>query len=291
MTPTPDDGAARSSSETLETPSGKDVGYENFPVGSFLLSPSVRPHVTVFYAFARAIDDIADNPALAPADKVARLDRFDRAVLGAEPDDPALAKAHAMRRTLNETGINVQHCRDLIAAFKQDAVKGRYASWDELMAYCTLSAAPIGRFLLDLHGGSRDGYGPADALCNALQVINHLQDCRDDYLTLDRVYLPLDLVTEEGGLIESLAERRTPAALRRVIDRCLEGCAGLLDEARALPRGLRSRRLAMESAAILDIATTLVQRLRRGDPLAGRVQLSKTDYFVCCARGAASALL
>lgn len=273
----------------VEAPSGKDAAYENFPVGSWLLPPAVRPHVAVFYAYARAIDDIADSAELTAEEKVVRLSGFERALLGGEVDNPAYAKAHAMRRTLNVAGVTVRHCLDLISAFKQDAVKHRYADWRELIDYCDRSAAPVGRFLLDLHGGCRLGYAPADALCNALQVINHLQDCQDDFRTLDRVYLPLDWLQEEGAAVEDLDRAAITPALRRVVERCLEGVEHLLAEAAALPGGLRSRRLAMESAAILDIAHTLVARLRARDPLARRVQLSKREYALCCVRGAALA--
>lgn len=199
-------GAHRRQENGVEAPSGKDAAYENFPVGSWLLPAALRPHVARFYAYARAIDDIADSPDLSPDEKVARLDGFARALNG-EEDDPAYAKAHAMRQCLDATGITRRHCLDLVSAFKQDAVKGRYASWSELVDYCDRSAAPVGRFLLDLHGGSREGYAASDALCNALQVINHLQDCQDDYRKLDRVYLPLDWMREEG--------RRSPTSTGR----------------------------------------------------------------------------
>lgn len=278
------------SAGTAETPSGKDEAYENFPVGSWLLPARLRPHVAVFYGFARAIDDIADNGELSPEQKVARLDGFERALLGVEAENAAFRKAHAMRRTLQQTGITTRHCRDLIDAFKQDAVKQRYRDWSELIDYCDRSAAPVGRFLLDLHGGSAHGYGPADALCNALQVINHLQDCQDDYRTLDRVYLPTDWLDAEGAAVEHLDADRTSPPLRRAIDRALDGVDALLAQAAALPYGLHSRRLAMESAATLDIARTLAARLRRRDPLAARVQLSKPAYLLCCTRGAARIL-
>lgn len=272
---------------SVEAPSGKDVEYENFPVGSWLLPAHSRPSVAVFYAFARAIDDIADSPDLAPDDKVRRLDGFERALLEPAHEEPGFEKASAMRRTLERAGITTRHCRDLIDAFKQDATKRRYASWDELIHYCERSAAPVGRFLLDLHGGSRDGYGPADALCNALQIINHLQDCQEDYRLLDRVYLPLDWMADAGTTVEALDARRSTTGLRCVLDRCLDGVDSLLRAAAPLPGGLRDRRLSMESGAILDIARTLSGRLRRGDPLARRIALSKFDYAVCCARGAA----
>ena len=273
---------------TVETPSGKDAAYENFPVGSWLLPARLRPHIAVFYRFARAIDDIADNPGLSADEKVRRLDGFERAVLGRETADPAFQTAHRMRQSLAETGIVPDHCVDLVAAFKQDATKLRYADWKDLMGYCVLSAAPVGRYLLDLHGGSQNGYGPSDALCMALQVINHLQDCKDDYKALDRVYLPGDWMVEEDVDPAALVAGFSSAAVRRVFDRTLDATAVLLRGARALPAGLKSRRLAMESSAIIEIADRLIALLRRRDPLGpSRVQLSKPGFLWCCLKGIA----
>ncbi len=270
-------------------PSGKDAAYENFPVGSMLLPVALRPHIAVFYAFARAADDIADNPDILPDEKIARLDLFENALLGRDGSEVAVAAR--MRRSLAETGVSAQHCVDLLAAFKMDAIKLRYDDWDDLMGYCILSAAPVGRFLLDLHGGSRLGFEASDALCMALQVINHLQDCKDDFLTLDRVYLPQDWMARNGVGVADLGGTETGPPLRRVLDMSLDATADLLAGARALPSGLISRRLAMESGAIITIADRLVGRLRREDPLAGRVQLSKPDYLWCCALGAVKALV
>jgi squalene synthase HpnC len=274
---------------SMEAPSGKDIAYENFPVGSWLLPARLRPHVAVFYAYARAIDDIADDPKLPPEEKIARLTGFEAALLGREQGE-GFAKAHAMRKTLSASGISVRHCLDLISAFKQDATQARYRSWDDLIDYCNRSAAPVGRFLLDLHGGGRNGYAAADALCNALQVINHLQDCQEDYRLLNRVYLPCDWLAEAGAAVEDLDRSRTTLALRRVIDRMLDATEALLATAQRLPGELKSRRLGMESSAILAIARLLVQRLRARDPLAGRVALSKAEYAWCCIRGAGAAL-
>jgi squalene synthase HpnC len=275
----------------VETPSGKSTASENFPVGSFLLPARLRPHVATFYAFARAIDDIADNPALAPADKIARLDGFAAALTGAAAG-PGYEKAERLRASLAATTVTAQHGLDLIAAFKLDAVKLRYADWRELIeGYCMLSAAPVGRYLLDLHGEDRAGFRASDALCNALQVLNHLQDCRDDYRQLDRVYLPQDWLAAAGIGVEALDAPAAGPAMRRVIDRCLDGTDELIAIARLLPGQLRSRRLAMESAVIVRIAERLSRLLRRHDPLAGRVRLSGLQFAGCGIAGIARALL
>jgi squalene synthase HpnC len=274
-----------------EAPSGKGAADENFPVGSWLLPARLRPHVARFYAFARAIDDIADNPELTPEDKIGRLDRFEAAITGRETGDPALETAHRLRASLAETGVAARHCVDLIAAFRQDAVKLRYRDWDDLMGYCALSANPVGRYLLDLHGEDPSGYPASDALCSALQVINHLQDCADDHRNLDRVYLPQDWMAEAGTTVAALDRPEAEPALRRVLDRCLDGTAGLLAQADALPGCLASRHLALESAVIVALAHRLVRELRARDPLAERVVLSKTQSALTGAGPAARELL
>jgi phytoene/squalene synthetase len=125
----------------------------------------------------------------------------------------------------------------------------------------------------------------------ALQVINHLQDCQDDYRSLDRVYLPLDWMDDAGAAVEDLDAPAASVALRAVFDRTLAATEALLAGARVLPDGLASRRLAMESAAILNIAERLAGLLGRRDPLARRIVLSKPGYLWCCLRGVLSVLL
>jgi squalene synthase HpnC len=277
--------AVTASAGAVETPSGKGAGDENFPVGSFLIARALRPHVAAYYAFARAIDDIADNPALAPEEKLARLDAMDRA-LCEDTADPELAKARALRRSLQATGVDFAHARDLVSAFRQDAVKGRYDDWADLMGYCDRSAAPVGRFLLELHGEDRRHFTFSDALCNALQVINHLQDCADDYGNLDRVYLPLQWLTQEGETVEALRRPHASRGLRRVLDRCLAHTRELMAQADRLPGVLKSRRLAMESAIIVAVAHKLIAELARRDPLAERIELTRAQFLECGVRGA-----
>jgi farnesyl-diphosphate farnesyltransferase len=274
--------------ESIETPSGKWRSGENFPVGSFLIRSDLRPHVHAFYRFARNADDIADNPALTPEEKIARLDRMAAVLEGdSGKDSPA---ASAMRESVLETGITAQHCHDVLHAFRLDAVKLRYRDWDDLMGYCRYSASPVGRQLLDLHGESRATWPASDALCSALQVLNHLQDCTDDYRKLDRVYLPLDDLAAEGTAVEVLTADMASQALRRVLDRLLDRAATLIDHARELPPLVLSRGLRWESAVIVDLAARLLRRLRHGDPLASRVALRKTDFIAAFVTGVSKGL-
>ncbi len=270
---------------TVETPSGKGRGGENFPVGSFLIRRDLRSHVHAFYRFARNADDIADNPALASDDKVRRLDRM-AAVLDGAPGDDAPSAA-AMRESLRRTGVTAQHCHDILHAFRLDATKLRYRDWDDLMEYCRYSAAPVGRQLLDLHGESRDTWSPSDALCSALQVLNHLQDCADDYRALDRVYLPLGDLDAAGCTVMDLTAPRASAGLRLVIDRLLDGTERLIAAARLLPGRVQATGLRWESAVIVELAARLARHLRRGDPLAARVKLGRYDFAAALVTGVA----
>ena len=274
----------------IETPSGKGSGDENFPVGSFLLPKRLRPHVAKYYAFARAIDDIADNGDLEPVEKIERLAGFARALKG-QSSDPAYDKALALRHSLAATGVNPKHALDLLSAFKQDAVKLRYKNWAELVDYCDRSAAPVGRYLLNLHGESERVYRYSDALCNALQVINHLQDCKEDYLALNRVYLPQDWLAANGGGSADLRGDHASPGLLKTIRQCAAKTRELMAEARRLPRHLQSRPLAMESAVIVRIADKLLDKLEVCDPVAIRVELNKVQFLICAVRGVFSVLL
>ena len=274
-----------------ESPSGKGAGDENFPVASLLIRPALRPHIRTYYAFARAIDDIADSPVLSPTEKLARLDAFEAALTGPSDPPPGYGKAAALRASLAATGVPACHATDLIAAFRQDATQSRYADWDGLMGYCRLSANPVGRYLLALHGEGQAACAASDALCSALQVLNHLQDCGVDYRSLGRVYLPLDWMQAEGATVEDLSAKALTPGLRRVLDRMLDRCDGLIATAAPMGRLIRDRRLAAEAAVIVGLARRLSARLRRQDPLAARVALSKGNVALAAASGLWQAVL
>lgn len=260
---------------SVETWSGKDRGDENFPVGSALIAPRLRTHVHAFYAFARNADDIADSPTLLQADKLARLDAMQDVLLGRrETGSPSALR---LRASLAETGVTSRHSLDLLVAFRRDATQRRYASWEELCDYCRFSAMPVGRHVLDLHGEDAATHAPSDALCTSLQVLNHLQDCGRDLDTLDRCYLPGDWLAAEGAAVEDLRGRAETPGLRRVFGRLLDRAEALNRAAAELPRRTRDRRLRLETAVIVGLASRLARRLRHGDPLARRVKLSKAD--------------
>ena len=261
--------------QDIEMNSGKGAEDENFPVGSFLIRSDLRPYIADFYAFARAADDIADSGELDAEDKIRRLEAFEAVLTG---QAEGLSKAEKLRKSLKDIGVPLKHGTDLLAAFKQDARKQRYASMEDLLGYCALSANPVGRFLLDLHGEDPALYPASDALCSSLQILNHLQDCGEDREALDRVYIPTDWLTEEGETLAVVDEAKLSPGFRKVMDRMLAVCDTLNQRAEALENRLQSRRLAAESGVILRLAKRLSVRLAKHDPLATRVALSKFDF-------------
>ena len=260
---------------SVESWSGKDRDAENFPVGSWLIGARQRPHIHAFYAFARNADDIADSATLTEAEKIARLGTMEDVLLGRRTDGSPTATR--LRASLAETGVTPEHARDLLHAFRQDAQKNRTATWADLMEYCRYSAMPVGRYVLDLHGEDTKTWPHSDALCAALQVLNHLQDCAGDLAAMDRCYLPLDSLAAAGATVEDLRRPAETPALRAVFNTLLDRCDELNRAAAPLPSLVKNRRLRMECAVICAVARRLTQRLRREDPVAGRVKLTKLD--------------
>lgn len=256
----------------------RHAGSENFPVASRLLPARVRPHVMAFYAFARAADDIADTPGFSPDEKRDILQLWSQQ-LDAGGEDICRPVAD-LRQSLKETGVRTIHAQDLLRAFLRDVENPRTASWEDLMGYCRLSAAPVGRYLIDLmDGGAAHGedaaYAASDALCAALQVLNHIQDVKDDHAHLARVYVPADWMAEAGVSEADLGRDQVTPELRTVLDRMLDGVEALLVEAKPLPGQIRTKALAREAGGILAIAWRLARTLRHKDPLAGRIVLPK----------------
>jgi squalene synthase HpnC len=268
--------------------SGKSHRDENFPVASRLIHPRHRGPILAFYRFVRAADDVADHPSLAPDEKLAMLDRLDAALTGRGPSDP---EAEPLRQALAERGLSPKHALDLLAAFRQDATKLRYADWGELMGYCALSAMPVGRFVLDVHGEDPTATWPAsDAICAALQIINHLQDCGKDYRSLDRVYLPLDVLAAHGVEVEALGAERASPGLAAAIAELAARTLDLLREGAPLPDLIDDTRLSLEIAAIHRLASLLAAGLTRRDPLSERVHHGKAGFALIALTAAAGTL-
>ncbi|HUO93836.1 MAG TPA: squalene synthase HpnC [Rhizomicrobium sp.] len=256
--------------------SGKGHTDENFPVASVLIHPRHRPSILAFYRFARTADDVADHPTATQEEKLRLLEDMRQSLNG---NCQASPEGVALRQALGARGLSSQHALDLLEAFRRDVTKRRYADWKELMDYCRYSAMPVGRFVLDVHGEDRRTWPYNDALCAALQVINHLQDCAKDYRALDRVYLPLDAMKLAGAGLEDLEADKATPALRRVIASLAQRTDVLLSEARPFASMIADFRLGLEVTVIQRLAESLNRGLLRKDPLSERVHHRKSEML------------
>ena len=187
--------------------------------------------------------------------------------------------------------MSPRHPLDLLAAFRLDVTKNRTADWADLIHYCSLSAMPVGRYVLDVHGESEATWPASDAVCAALQIINHLQDCGKDYRDLDRVYVPADALDRAGLTVEALGAARATPALRQVFRDLALRTATLLDEGKVLPSLVTEFRLSLETAVIIALARHLTATLADHDPLSERVHHNKVEYLRIAGTGAAGAAL
>lgn len=260
--------------DTDDLRSGKTHRDENFPVASWLIQSRHRAPILAFYEFVRTADDIADHPTLPAQQKLDLLDGLESELMGCNGGN---AQAAALRTALATRGLSPEHAQDLLKAFRLDVTKRRYADWNDLMAYCAYSAMPVGRFVLDVHGESRTTWSASDPICAALQIINHLQDCGDDYRNLDRVYVPLEALEAAGLGIEALGEPQASPALRRCFKGLADRTATLLDKGKALPALTKDWRLGLEISIIHALAERLVGLLATHDPLSENTHLGKLD--------------
>ena len=264
------------------TSSGKTSRDENFPVASSLIAARHRQPILAFYRFARAADDIADHETLDPARKHALLDMMEATLLGRSD---ANADALPLRLALAERRMPPRHPLDLLVAFRADVSKNRYRDWQELIGYCRHSAMPVGRFVLDVHGESTLSWPACDALCAALQIINHVQDCGKDFRGLGRVYLPLEALDAAGAQIADIGAAKASPQLRQCLRQMAVKTGALLDESVGFSPQIRDFRLAMEVAVIQRLARTLNGRLLQRDPLSQPVHLRKPQSALIAVLG------
>jgi squalene synthase HpnC len=265
--------------------SGKGHRDENFPVASRLVAARHRAPILAFYDFVRIADDIADSPTLPASEKLRWLDGLEASLVG----DSTVEKVGVhLRHVLAERGLSDRHALDLLAAFRIDVEKSTYETWDDLIAYCALSAMPVGRFVLDVHGESRSTWAASDAVCAALQIINHLQDCGKDWRGLRRCYLPKDTLDRFGARMEDLAADRATPPLLAALRSLTADTRQMLDTGHDLGAHVADTRLACEIEVIVAMARRLTDRLMTGDPLAGGVHLSKPQAAYVALTAAAS---
>ncbi|OGA05988.1 MAG: squalene synthase HpnC [Betaproteobacteria bacterium RIFCSPLOWO2_02_FULL_64_12] len=263
--------------------------YENFPVGSLLLPAPLRRPVGMIYRFARTADDFADEGAMPPEERLARLDQYRSELRRLENGhDATIALFQELREVIKYNRLTYKLFFDLLDAFSQDVTKHRYADFEELMGYCRRSADPVGRLVLELFGAAQsENLKGSDAICSALQLINFWQDVEIDYRK-NRIYLPQDEMARYGVSEAQIAARDAgggwPALMQFQIERARAMLLAGAPLALKLPGriGLEIRMTVQGGLCILD----KLER-HRGDAFRHRPVLRPFDWPMMLARALA----
>lgn len=246
---------------------------ENFPVASLLLPSRTRSLVMRFYRLARLADDIADEPGLAPARRQDMLDALEAAAFDGRDDASVwTAPARRFRTVTTEVPAAEGFMRELLRAFRADTLLGIIPDWEALLSSCRQSAVPVGRFMLAAHNQPAEAVGPVDSLCVGLQLINHLQDCGEDWRIRGRCYLPASWLSEAGSSPEALAAPAADSKLRTVFTRLLDEIDRLLAEAAGMLPRLIGTGIRAEAGITLYLAREQALFLRSADPLKGKAR-------------------
>ncbi len=249
--------------------------YENFPTASLLVPRDKRDPLAAIYAFARYADDVADEPGVE-----GRLEKLAawRAKLGecyaGKADHPVFI---ALRDSAARFQLSQIHFENLLRAFEQDVTVNRHKDFASLLAYCTCSANPVGRLVLELFGHREDElFALSDSICTALQLANFWQDVAID-LSRDRIYLPLDDMARFGysDLRAQRADERFAQLMAFEVARTWE----LFEKGRALPERVRPELRRQLRLTWLG-GTTILKKIEAAkyDVFRHRPKLGKWDF-------------
>jgi len=191
------------------------AGDENFKVASLLLGKKLGDHLLAIYGYARYVDELGDS---APGDRMRGLDEFERSLdrlfAGADPVHPILRRLAPTRERFD---LPDGPFRRLIEANRRDQIVARYATFSDLVEYCTLSANPVGELVLRIFGAATpERIALSDRVCTALQLAEHWQDVREDHAA-GRIYLPTEDMDRFGVTTDELGAGTPSAALRSLM--------------------------------------------------------------------------
>ncbi|MEU2712063.1 squalene synthase HpnC [Streptomyces sp. NPDC007205] len=277
----------------LERATLDKAASENFPVAPFFLPRTWRDDLMAVYGFARLVDDIGDGdlapggadarmlgvPPAEAEDRLLLLDAFEadlRRVFDGTPRHPLLRR---LQPTVRRRCLTPEPFLGLIAANRQDQLVTRYETYDDLLAYCELSANPVGRLVLAVTGtATPERIRLSDAICTALQIVEHLQDVAED-LGRDRIYLPAADMKRFHVQETDLGVKTAGASVRALVAYEAQRARDLLNEGAPLVGSVHGRLklllagfVAGGRAAIRAIAAAEYDVLP-GPPRPGKVQL------------------
>jgi squalene synthase HpnC len=262
--------------------SALQIGAENFPVALRLLPRRPRAQLTRVYQYARFVDDIGDE---AVGDRLGMLDRIERDVRALRLGTATLPPVVGLGPVISECAVPIEPFLDLVEANRVDQRVTRYETFDDLLGYCTLSAAPVGRVVLHIAGAATEqNLAYSDAVCAGLQVLEHCQDVRED-ARAGRIYLPASDLRIAGVDDDELTVALTSPKLRRVTAAQVARAEALLESGRPLVRRLHGwARLAVAGYLAGGQATARALRAADFNVLASTVRPRKTATIAGAAR-------
>ena len=254
------------------------MGGENFSVISMLMPGLLRADIRNFYYFARGADDIADSTTLEKQERLGLLVHLNKILEGGE-EAPNWAVNYL--KAIREGRTEIRHARALLSAFIQDVTKDRYENFDSLIDYCQRSAAPIGRAYLELAEEWQADTESADNLCIALQLINHLQDIKEDYKDRNRVYFPENWFSD----ISEIGAEAESENISEIKSKVLEEINKRIKNSQKLLSTVKGNFLRLQLSVIRASAITLSSKLAKSDILKNKVRLSLADRAKVFFRG------
>lgn len=254
--------------------------YENFPVVSLLIPTKFRNDIAIIYWFARTADDYADEGNYSSSLRLEKLQALEERLNSLLNNIPADEFEAALKNTIETQKLNPEHFFNLLRAFKQDVTKTRYADFNEVLDYCSNSANPVGRILLELFDVRNDkAFKYSDKICTALQITNFIQDTTVDF-GKGRIYYPLDEM-EKFSVDEKMFEMNEISFnLKKLIEFSVNRTQIMFDEGKSLLEFL-SGRFKYEIAWTIRGGEEILNKIRGADfdIFTRRPVLTKADYL------------
>lgn len=215
--------------------------YENFPVVSFFLPSNIRKDTAIIYWFARTADDFADEGNIDAQERIKKLVNFEERLNHLLQYEPANNLEAALKNTIVSKKLSHNNFFNLLTAFKQDAIKNHYATFSEVLEYCSRSANPVGRILLELLNiRDEQAFYFSDKICTALQITNFIQDTEIDF-GKGRIYFPQEELNKFGVIEDMFEMRKNNLNLKMLIEFSVSRVQSLFDEGKGLLEFLSGR--------------------------------------------------
>jgi len=260
--------------------------YENFPVVLFTIPKEIRKHIAIVYQFARQADDIADEGNFATETRLEKLNEYENDFNLSLTGKPKNDFWHALKNTIEKFSIEEKLFLDLISAFKQDVIKNRYETFEELLDYCSRSAKPVGRILLKIFNVNNiEAITASDKICTALQLTNFYQDISIDILK-NRIYLPKEKMKLFGVEEQQIKNKIADEKFKRLLKTLLEETKIMFEEGKNIHRYIPINFQLQMKMTILGGEKILEKiSLIDYDVFNKRPKLSKKDFAIILLSG------